>query len=45
MRRKDLILLAAVILTGAVFQLLFIAVDGRDTPAGPPPLLQRPVMR
>ena len=32
MRRKDLILLAAVILTGAVFQLLFIAVDGRDTP-------------
>lgn len=32
MGRKDLILLAAVILTGAVFQLLFIAADGRDTP-------------
>lgn len=32
MGRKDLILLAAVILIGVVLQLLFIAVDGRDTP-------------
>jgi len=32
MERKNLILLAAVILTGAVLQLLFIAVDGRETP-------------
>ncbi len=32
MGRKDLILLVAVILTGVIFQLLFIAVDGRDTP-------------
>ena len=31
MGRKDLILLVAVILTGVIFQLLFIAVDGRDT--------------
>ncbi len=34
MGRKDLILLAVVILTGAVLQLLLIAVDGRDTPGG-----------
>ena len=32
MGRKDLLLLAAVILTGVVLQLLFIAVDGKDTP-------------
>ena len=32
MWRKDLILLAAVVLTGAVLQLFLIAVDGRDTP-------------
>jgi len=32
MGRKDLILLVAVIFTGVVFQLFFIAVDERDTP-------------
>ncbi len=32
MGRKDIILLAAVIFAGAVLQLLFIAVDNRDTP-------------